>query len=708
MSTVSPAAFDLDDVLGSDSPLDRPLTFTVFADELARNSTEQNITLRDLARRVHSQTAPSKAQLPLLKLATFGNVATTKGSLRHNANVLAIDGIEGDYDGERVSIDDAGARLEAAGIAALLYSSPSHTPDKPRWRVLCPLSAPAPPAEREHLCARLNGALGGLLSGESFTLSQSYYFGRVADAPALEVAIVDGRPLDAASELSVSALGRRGEPYTPGPELVAPLASANDDDDDDWDWQAPPDWDRIESALAAIPVTDADHAETGGRDLWRDVGLALHDASGGSDDGFARWDAWSRDGEKYDGRVQRSQWASFGRSKSPKRIKVATLFHTAKRYGWNPKAPALAVADPIDGIGEGAAPETPVRAATVLRFLSPADCATAPARQYLIKGLLARGDLACIFGAPGAGKSLLSPHFGYHVAQGRSVFGMRSKPGRVLYVAAEDPHGMRARIYALKLRHGDAPDFILIEGVSDLFDRDAPDLVALRNAIADQQPALIFIDTLAMAFPGLEENDAEAMNRVVRIGRQLSEGGAAVVLIHHDTKAQGPTPRGHSALNGALDVALQLFPRDEAGIVRGRLTKNRNGSCDRDFAFRIGVESLGRDEDGDAITAALAEELSPQASAKRAKLSASEREALKVLQALAVAGSADEGDWRDACIKGTKVSAAETPESRRKATARAIQGLTRKGAVWLRSGRATLPDHVEAGGENAFDVDPET
>jgi predicted ATP-dependent serine protease len=202
-------------------------------------------------------------------------------------------------------------------------------------------------------------------------------------------------------------------------------------------------------------------------------------------------------------------------------------------------------------------------------LLSPGECADAPSRGYIIKGFVAPGDVGCIFGAPGAGKSLISPHLGYAVAQGRGAFGMRTKAGRVFYVAAEDPHGMRGRVSALKLRHGDADDFTLVEGVSDLLAKGSPDFTALLAAVAEHKPSLIFIDTLAMAFPGLEENSAEDMGRVVALARRLTAHGAAVVLIHHDTKAGTPTPRGHSLLNGALDMALQLFARDETGIVRG-------------------------------------------------------------------------------------------------------------------------------------------
>ena len=50
----------------------------------------------------------------------------------------------------------------------------------------------------------------------------------------------------------------------------------------------------------------------------------------------------------------------------------------------------------------------------------------------------------------------------------------------------------------------DAPDFALVDGVSDLLRADSPDLVALVDAVKTRKPALIIVDTLAMAFPGLE------------------------------------------------------------------------------------------------------------------------------------------------------------------------------------------------------------
>ncbi len=122
----------------------------------------------------------SKRDMPLIKLAHFGKERTDKGSLRHDANLQRITGIEGDYDGGVVQPEEAIRRLEKHGIRALVYTTPSHTSEAPRWRVLAPLSGEHEPKHRLKFVSRLNNALGGILANESFTLSQAYYFGRLA------------------------------------------------------------------------------------------------------------------------------------------------------------------------------------------------------------------------------------------------------------------------------------------------------------------------------------------------------------------------------------------------------------------------------------------------------------------------------------------------------------------------------------------------
>ena len=86
------------------------------------------------------------------------------------------------------------------------------------------------------------------------------------------------------------------------------------------------------------------------------------------------------------------------------------------------------------------------------RFVFPADCATGPRRGYIVKHLLAPGDVGALIGAPGTGKSILAPHLAYALAQGRPAFGLRTKPGR--FCISQPAHlRMRQRIYALMLRY---------------------------------------------------------------------------------------------------------------------------------------------------------------------------------------------------------------------------------------------------------------
>ncbi len=121
----------------------------------------------------------SKRDMPLIKLAHFGKNRTDKGSLRHDANLQCITGIEGDYDGAIVQPEEAIRRLEKHGIRALVYTTPSHASEAPRWRVLAPLSVEHGPEHHRKFVTRLNNALGGILANESFTLSQAFFFGKI-------------------------------------------------------------------------------------------------------------------------------------------------------------------------------------------------------------------------------------------------------------------------------------------------------------------------------------------------------------------------------------------------------------------------------------------------------------------------------------------------------------------------------------------------
>lgn len=179
---------------------------TFFRNQFARSATREELTLEALRDRILETSAGAKASLPWLKLGKFGDERSSKGSLRHDGNVLGVTGIELDYDGKQVPLDDAIAVLQQNSIAALVYTSPSHTAQAPKWRLLCPTSRELPTSERGKLVARVNGVFGGVLAAESFVLSQSYYFGRVNDNPDHRAAIVYGDHIDLREDLDQVAI----------------------------------------------------------------------------------------------------------------------------------------------------------------------------------------------------------------------------------------------------------------------------------------------------------------------------------------------------------------------------------------------------------------------------------------------------------------------------------------------------------------------
>ena len=184
------------------------LAITFFPNFGAASKSEEVMTLGDLAGRIERTTNTSKAALPWLKLAVFGQKRTDKQSLRWDGNLIAVTGIEADYDAEQMTVDDAVEKMVAAGLEAMVYTSPSHTEDTPRWRVLCPLSRPHEKEERDRFMARLNGLFGGVFANESWTLSQSYYYGSVSNNPSHRVVLTEGLFIDQVDELDQIAIGK--------------------------------------------------------------------------------------------------------------------------------------------------------------------------------------------------------------------------------------------------------------------------------------------------------------------------------------------------------------------------------------------------------------------------------------------------------------------------------------------------------------------
>lgn len=327
---IQPGAMSINGAVSECAHLD--MQISVFPNVLARAIDRRRCTWEELAALVATpKEHPSKAACPLIKLATFGDKRTGKGALRHDANVLDVWGIEGDYDGGLVSVEQAAEMLRKQDIEALIYTSPSHTEARPRWRVLAPLSQAYPVTDRARMVAMLNAALGGILASESFVSSQTFYFGKVKGAD-YRTCWVQGQAIDTLDlvlpEQYPEERDRKPSPAAPLPaddlDRTITLAAVSDGVLND-----------LRSALDVFTERDADsYAFWAGK-----MGLALKSlAQAGRDDvALEFWHAFSAKSPRYDADQTNAKWDTF----EPNTITYRSIFDWAQERGWvNPKSAA--------------------------------------------------------------------------------------------------------------------------------------------------------------------------------------------------------------------------------------------------------------------------------------------------------------------------------------------------------------------------------
>jgi len=196
---------------------------TLFKDKAAATKKECRVTVEELAGLIRSAEAETKDELPLLKLGQFGDQRTGQNCLRHDDNVLSVSGVETDYDLGVVPFEEVVKRVRKAGVKAILYTSPSYSPEKPKWRALFPFAETRPPAARAAMVNRAHALLDAALAGESWNLSQSYYYGKVNGHFRLEV--TDGETIDARPDIP-----ERGKPPKKAPISAATMRAVKTGD----------------------------------------------------------------------------------------------------------------------------------------------------------------------------------------------------------------------------------------------------------------------------------------------------------------------------------------------------------------------------------------------------------------------------------------------------------------------------------------------
>jgi hypothetical protein len=241
----------------------------------------------------------------------------------------------------------------------------------------------------------------------------------------------------------------------------------------------------------------------------------------------------------------------------------------------------------------------------------------------LVKGTLARVGLCFLVGSSGSGKTFFALRLCASVARGESFFGRRTTQSGVVYIAAEDPGGVRNRIVGLRQEIGDMKGaFHFIGAAPDLLNPD--DLQQLRAAITqrrahmatlDLRLGLVVLDTFSSSIPGADENSSSDMSAVVTALQALAtELGLLVLVVAHTGKDSTKGLRGWSGLTANADGTIFLDDPEEDGRRGGVVRKVKNGRAGMRFAFDLREVELGLDDDGDMITTLIADEAAEPAS----------------------------------------------------------------------------------------------
>ena len=201
----------------------------------------------------------------------------------------------------------------------------------------------------------------------------------------------------------------------------------------------------VASALGAIPNRDE------AWDDWVRVGLATYRATGGAEDGFDAWRAWSEKSGKYDAEECRSRWIHFHKS-PPTRIGFGTLYYMAVQA--NPLwVPPRWKAKPRDGAQENPSTEQPAPK-TPLPLIYFNDVAPNLDAADFVEGLLIEAAMSVVYGPSNCGKTFFATDLGLHIAAGWEWRGRAVEAGGVIYCALEGSHGISNRVAAFKQHHG--------------------------------------------------------------------------------------------------------------------------------------------------------------------------------------------------------------------------------------------------------------
>jgi hypothetical protein len=475
------------------------------------------------------------------------------------------------------------------GLEYVAHTTFSHSESDPRWRVVLPLTRPVEGEDWPNFWLRANAYFGGCVDPQTKDRSRIFYLPSCLPGALHETKQHHGLLLDPSSLPEVPQ-------YQP-PELTSrrngTIYTVANDGLIQWAQ-------RFAAAkldeLAAMPPNSGRNSACN-RVAFMLAGLVA-DGRHGLDTSWVEqqlFDACQRnnlvfeDGERsVRVTINSGITAGVGRPWSP----------ADRDDNWTP-SPQLVVnghvVDPVTGEVLEDRPEGR------FRFLSAAEIKNRPAPEYVIKDVLQQNTIAMLVGAQETYKSFVGLDMAMCTAAGLPWAGHPTQQGVTAYISAEGGSGLKQRITAWEIAHGQPVEhcYFLADQAPQFLDRkQGGDVDELLKAIAllPEVPNQIYVDTLARTMVGGDENSAQDMGLFIASAEQIRQAtGATVTLVHHNNR-QG-SARGSSALLGAVHTIIECSREKNSPTVVVRCGKQKDAEHFESMMFsakQITVDNEGR------------------------------------------------------------------------------------------------------------------
>ncbi|GAO97667.1 hypothetical protein Cva_00303 [Caedimonas varicaedens] len=278
----------------------------------------------------------------------FSMVVFQPNTTRKKENVATMTGVVFDFDNKDafIPIEEVLDRLNEKHILYYWYTTWSHTPERPRWRLILPFANEL-----------VIGLWGKIYEEAVFLIGNPPGIDHGASKDAARLWFTPCKQPGGVFMAQACREGRLINPYDL-PSLLSPVEQEDmkrqqgrsrpqkrEENPDNAVASSSFSLQQTKQALRYIDANcDYDH--------WLKVAMALHQHFKGSEEAFKLWKKWSSKSDKYPGEIILDRhWNSFGDKEEA--VAIGTLIHLAKQGGYQSRAlsegmPLLASKDDQD------------------------------------------------------------------------------------------------------------------------------------------------------------------------------------------------------------------------------------------------------------------------------------------------------------------------------------------------------------------------